>query len=178
MTGATHVVLAATATLILGQQSGHMPQGALAWGIVLGAALIPDIDEPRSTASNPAGLFNKLMPRWVQNFLNTPFQAISSSLRSVFGHRGATHYLIWPLVCGAIGWYYSLTMLWWLAWGYLLHLLADWVTQMGIPAFGPFRRRNFSILPKPLRIKTGGPVETLINTICWLYLLYAVYVYF
>lgn len=178
MTGATHVVIAAAATLIVGQQTGHTPQDLLAWGVILGAALIPDIDEPRSTASNPAGLFGKLMPRWVQTFLNTPFQAISSSLRSVFGHRGATHYLIWPLVCGALGWYYSLPLLWWLAWGYLLHLLADWVTQVGIPALGPVRRRNFSILPKPLRIKTGGPVETLINTICWLYLLYAVYRYF
>ncbi len=26
------------------------------------------------THSNPVGVFTKLIPRWVQNFLNTPFQ--------------------------------------------------------------------------------------------------------
>ena len=178
MTGPTHAVIAAVATVILGRETGMVPPGVLGWGLVILGALIPDIDEPRSTASNPAGLFSKLMPRWVQNFLNTPFQALSASLRSVFGHRGATHYLLWPALLIGWGWYNQSLLIGWLGWGVLLHELADWITRIGIPAAGPFYRKNFSILPKSLRIRTGGPVEDLINTACWLYLLYAVYVYF
>jgi inner membrane protein len=172
------VVIAAAATVILGQETGFSPPGILGWGVVLVGALIPDIDEPRSTASNPAGLFNKLMPRWVRDFLNTPFQAISSSLRSVFGHRGATHYLIWPIIMGGWAWYSETPLVAWFAWGYSLHELADLITRTGIPALGPFYRKNVSILPKPLRLKTGGAVEDLISTACWIYLIYAVYVYF
>ena len=178
MTGPTHVAIAAVATIILSQQTGQAPPDFMGWLIVLGGSLIPDIDEPKSTASNPAGLFAKLIPRWVRTMLNAPFQALSGAIRDVFGHRGATHYLIWPLVLIWFAQYGNAPVLWWLAWGYLWHELADWVTTMGIPALGPFQRQNFSILPKSLRIKTGGPMENLINTACWLYLLYSVYIYF
>ena len=177
MTGPTHVVLAAAVTVVVGQRVGFIP-GIWGWGALIVGSLLPDIDEPRSTASNPAGVFSKLVPRWVRDFLNAPFQAISRSLRSVFGHRGATHYLLWPLLMG--GWYYyydGSPLLAWFAWGYLLHLLADLVTRIGIPAFGPLYRKNVSLLPKRLRIKTGSAVEDLINTACWVYLIYAAYVY-
>ncbi len=178
MTGPTHAVLATAATIILGQKTGIFPPDVFGWSVILVGTLIPDIDEPKSTASNPAGLFNKLMPRWVQGFFNTPFRAMSKSLRSVFGHRGATHYLIWPFIMGGWAWYNNAPLLSWFAWGYLVHELADSITRVGIPAFGPFYPKNLSILPKRLRIKTGGPVEDLINTVCWIYLLYTVYIYF
>ena len=178
MTGPTHLAIAAVATVILGQQTGQVPPGLIGWITVLGGSLLPDIDEPHSTASNPAGLFTKIMPRWVQNMLNSPFRAISEAIRAVFGHRGATHYLIWPVMMIWLAGYSGTNWLWWLAWGYLWHQLADWITTMGIPAWGPFQRHTFSILPKGLRLKTGGPIEQLINTACWLYLLYTAYLYF
>ncbi len=178
MTGPTHLIIAAAATIALSQNTGHSPPGFTSWLALLAASLVPDIDEPKSTVSNPASIFNKLMPRWVQRFINTPFQAASSSIRSLFGHRGATHYLIWPFIMGWLAWYNSNVVLAWFAWGYLCHELSDWITRMGIPAAGPFYRKNFSILPKPMRLKTGGRVEDAINTACWLYLLYAIYVYY
>ena len=76
---------------------------------------------------------------------------------------------------GGLAWYCNLPLLAWFAWGYLWHELADWVTRTGIPAAGPFYRKNTSLLPKPLRIKTGSRVEQRLNTLCWLYLLYAVF---
>ncbi len=178
MIGPTHVVIALAATVFVSQESALNTPGFWGWAAIVGGSLIPDIDEPKSTASNPATIFNKLMPRWVQNFFNTPFQALSTSLRSVFGHRGATHYLIWPFLMAGFAWYNTTPLLAWFAWGYLCHELADWVTRMGIPAAGPFYRKTFSILPKPLRIKTGGSIEDLISTFCWIYLLYSIYVYF
>ena len=121
MTGATHIAIAAVATVIAGQKTGYFPPGVLGWTVVLGGSLIPDIDEPRSTASNPAGLVSKLVPRWVRDLVNIPFQAVSKSLRSVFGHRGATHYLIWPVIIIGVGWYTGSPLWAWFGWGYLLH---------------------------------------------------------
>ncbi len=177
MTGVSHVAVAAVATIILGQKTGYYPPGALGWTIMLVGSLTPDIDEPRSTASNPAGLFSKLVPRWVRDLINIPFQAISTALRSVFGHRGATHYLLWPIIFIGLGWYLQNPLLAWFGWGYLWHELADWITRMGIPAFGPVYRKNFSILPRLFRLKTGGPVEGLITTLSWLFILYTLFVY-
>jgi inner membrane protein len=172
------MAVAAVATIVLNQQTGQSPPGFMGWLIVLIGSLIPDIDEPRSTVSNPASLFAKLMPTWVQRMLNTPFQAISNGIRGVFGHRGATHYLLWPTLLFWFAWYNQAPLWGWFAWGYIWHELADWITRVGIPAWGPFYQKNVSILPKGFRLITGGPMEELINTLCWLYLLYSAYIYF
>ncbi|MEM7347279.1 MAG: metal-dependent hydrolase [Chloroflexota bacterium] len=178
MTGPTHLAIAAVATIVLNQETGMSPPGLMGWVVMLGGSLLPDIDEPKSTVSNPAGIFTKVMPRWVRDMINIPFRAASKSIRDVFGHRGATHYLLWPAIMFWLSWYNGSPLLWWFAWGYLWHELADWITKVGIPAAGPFYSKNITLFPKSFRVKTGGPVENLINTACWLYLLYSAYIYF
>ncbi len=178
VTGPTQVAIAAPVTINLGQESGQMPPGFVGWVAVLAGSLLPDIDEPRSMANNPAGLFAKILPRWLQNFFNTSFRAISDSIRSAFGHRGATHDLLWPTLAIWLTSVFNMPYFWWLAWGYLWHQLADWVTTTGIPAFGLFERKTFSLLLKGLGLKTDGPVETMLNPACWLVILFGLYRYF
>jgi membrane-bound metal-dependent hydrolase YbcI (DUF457 family) len=43
--------------------------------------------------------------------------------------------------------------------GYLSHILADSLTITGVPFLWPYRTREFSSLPKALRLRTGGRVE-------------------
>jgi hypothetical protein len=77
-------------------------------------------------------------------------------------HRGITH---WPLSAGAL-----LTGLWFglaglgsqesavtivvlfVGIGYVGHLCADVITRGGLPLLGPFRRRDFHVLPERVRI--------------------------
>jgi membrane-bound metal-dependent hydrolase YbcI (DUF457 family) len=71
--------------------------------------------------------------------------AASAAASMLFGHRGATHSLVFAvgatcmvaIICifFNIAWWYSLLF----GWGWLLHLLADATTEMGLPAlFWPF----------------------------------------
>ncbi len=175
MTGPTHAIIAASATLAYYEMTNSTPVGFLPWLIIIAGSLFPDIDEPHSTISKPLGIVGKMLPKWLQTMVHAPIQAFSDGISKVFGHRGVTHYLLWPALLGGLGWYQQSQILQWFSWGYLWHLLADWITKLGIPAFGPFYRKNVSFLPKKLRITTGSSAEMFINTVCWLYLFYAIY---
>jgi membrane-bound metal-dependent hydrolase YbcI (DUF457 family) len=71
--------------------------------------------------------------------------ALSAISSTLFGHRGATHSLVFAGIatCIAIGSCVYLNTAWWygllFGWGWLLHLLADATTETGLPAlFWPF----------------------------------------
>ena len=178
MTGPTHVIIATVATLVLRQQTELAPTDLRAWVMVWTGALLPDIDEPGSTISEPVSVVDKMVPNWVETMIHAPIKAVSGAIRALFGHRGATHYVLWPALLLLFGFWRNNDVIFWLGWGYLWHVLADWTTRRAIPAAGPFYRKAVHILPKPLRIRTGGPVETLISTVCWLYVFYSIYLYY
>lgn len=87
-------------------------------------------------------------------------------------HRKITH---WPLTAGAL-----LTGLWFglaeigsqegaaailvlfVAVGYVGHLLADGITRAGLPFLGPFWKRDFHLLPKRWRVRTGGKADAMV----------------
>ena len=95
--------------------------------------------------------------------------------QAAFGHRNLTHsllgvglfgYLAWYLI-GLLPSYWGLDPLWlWRAFiiGYGLHLLADALTEEGIPLLWP-AKHNYGFPPKPfeeVRIVAGGWFENLL----------------
>ena len=123
-------------------------------GAAMLGALLPDIDHPGSW------LGRRLMP-------------VSMLLSSLIGHRGLTHSLIAVVAMVAVIYWFSdvanATVLA-LAVGYLSHLGADAVTNSGIPALWPWRKRFTLALAS-----TGGVREWLITIaftglsvwLCW-----------
>ena len=143
---------------------------APACGAGVGAAvmggLAPDIDAEDSTIKRELGAAG----------------ALASTGLGLLGvkHRGLTHYGITAGLVAAGAWligrqfgYDDVGLAFGL--GYLSHILADAMTQHGVPLWGPLPGR-FHLLPKPLRLRTGSPAETLVFMVltlalavaCWL----------
>lgn len=115
------------------------------------AAKAPDIDNPDS---RPGRAANRLVP------------GMSTTIESLFGHRGLTHWASTGIAIGVtIGSLASLIhpTLWWIglaiAIGWLTHLAGDACTYQGVPAYGPFSNRPIR-LPYGKRIACGGKTET------------------
>jgi hypothetical protein len=72
MTGPTHVIIATVATLVLRQQTDFGPTDLLAWLMVWTGSLLPDIDEPSSTITQPVSVVDKMVPDWVEKTVHTP----------------------------------------------------------------------------------------------------------
>ena len=89
--------------------------------IVLGC-LLPDIDHTEST-------------------IGRRFKVLSLPISLVFGHRGAFHSLLSTGLIVYCAYYFQIPWLNWLAGGYLLHLLGDYLTPSGVPLFYPSRKR-------------------------------------
>lgn len=92
---------------------------------------------------------------------------VATGLARLLPHRGITHSLLTCLLLTG-GLALLLTAL--PAWptrgmplaflvGYVSHLAADGVTKTGVPLLLPLLRRRFHLLPRPLRITTGGGFE-------------------
>ena len=161
MVAKTHVVIGLTTLAgtdaLTGLVQPH-PFNGIPVGPVLGmvavmlGALAPDIDAKKSQIRyelGPAGL------------------AISSWLQSVgVQHRGLTHYGLTTIAIIAL----SALLGWWLDYldvglafglGYLSHVLADSLTIAGTPLLWPLKKKkNFHLLPRGLRLRTRGPVES------------------
>lgn len=95
--------------------------------VALGTAL-PDIDHPNST-------------------IGSQFKWLSWPIRVVFGHRTITHSLI---AVGAL-WYLATIFPWLnpLLFGYVGHLVGDWLTPAGLKLFWPFSKIHKSPFPIP-----------------------------
>ena len=121
--------------------------------VIIGA-LAPDLDaEEGSQLQYEMGEAGMAITQWLQSF--------------GVEHRGLTHYglstLIIIAVSTLIGWcvgYWDVGLS--LGLGYLSHVLADSMTIDGIPLWAPFSEKRFHILPKLLRVRSGGPVEPLV----------------
>lgn len=95
--------------------------------VVMLGAMLPDIDHPDSTVGKRV--------KW-----------LSYPIRVVFGHRGITHSLF--AVAVMLWFSYAANSIWlsWLALGYLLHLVGDYLTDSGIPLLYPLSRKRYRFL--------------------------------
>ncbi len=123
--------------------------GVVIAGVIAGS-LLPDIDEPES-------------------YIGKRFSALAEPINKLFGHRGASHYLIVPFiifVCAAFLSGTSSLFLWGLGFGYLFHILGDMMTLGGVyNALFPFgnKSKKYAILPKNFRFKTNSYPEHLLR---------------
>lgn len=134
MQGKTHILVGMAAGLALSQ-----PVTA-PFGIILGGigGLLPDIDHPNGTLSNRLPLL-RLLIFWIphRTFTHSLWAALAMLLPALLIHP--------VLIC-----------LWA---GYTLHIAADMATVRGIPLLYPLTRLNCYLLPRPLRLTTGGIME-------------------
>lgn len=83
-------------------------------------------------------------------------------------HRGPTHWLLTAiaLIVGTsyalAGRDYGAAVTLGLAVGYLGHLAADGMTLNGVPFLWPIWREDLHLLPRPMRVRMGSPVDTLL----------------
>lgn len=139
-------------------------------------ALLPDIDEPNSTIGKKT-------------------LGISNAIKMIFGHRGFTHsifciFFIAMLLLGvdilmkidyffeyfqnfisylhidSIDVKYTIKILGiGIVFGYILHIIGDMMTISGVPFLLPLRTKNYHVLPKYLRFKTGGALDYAIGAV-------------
>lgn len=87
-------------------------------------------------------------------------------------HRKVTHWLV-TTAAVLVGLRFGLTeagvdpdvvsaVVWFAGVGILGHLWADGITLAGVPFLGPFWRRDLHLLPKRLRVRTGGKADALV----------------
>jgi inner membrane protein len=165
MVGKTHVVFGLT-NLAVADIATRLIQPHLVQGIPAGpllcicaaiaGSLAPDLDSQEGSQ--------------FQYELGETGQAISKLFRLLgVKHRGLTHYGITTLIVMVV----SALLAWWAGYldvglafglGYLSHVFADSMTVAGTPLLWP-KKGRFHILPRALRFRTGGAVETLIFTV-------------
>ena len=145
----THILFASNCAL-MGSNLGVLSLGntlgqKIAFlGILAIGAVFCDIDEPRS-------------------FIGRKFKGLSHFLNFSFGHRGFTHFAIFPLILMGIFYFFftlgQLTLAFIL--GIFLHQAGDMLTKSGIKAyfFPFFRETSIGLLPKPMRFYTAGTFE-------------------
>jgi len=184
--GATH----AATGLLVGVALNEMTGDTTVWlpaAAALGG-LLPDIDEPRSMIAHlpgkgrnvaceatgsgaVAGLLN-LVVNLVTGMLEAVTVALAAFVKSMLGHRGATHSLALALgttvattlavvVLSGVaeantGFRIPLHVGPALGLGYLSHLVTDGMTQSGVPLLWPLTKKRVRMLPKPLAVRTGG----------------------
>ena len=127
-------------------------------GGILGG-LLPDIDHTQSSIGR------RLKP-------------VSMLLSALLGHRVVTHSLVAVVAMSFIAWCalrgldwlpeHSTSFVLGLSVGYLSHLLADWLTNSGIPLLWPMKRRFVA----PFAISTGSSIEYLIALGLYSWLIY------
>ena len=166
MTGKTHrtigMTAAAAAAAYLVWTAPHYAPATVAAVLLAGhiGALLPDMD---STAGEI----------WQSIPMGKVVGTVAS--KAAFGHRNLTHSLVGLALFGGASWwllshlpgYWGLEMAWvWRAFmiGYVSHLLADGITEEGIPLLWPVQHM-YGFPPRPfedVRIVTGGWFENLI----------------
>ena len=166
-----------------------IPLGMLAVAATLFGALLPDIDEPRALLVNaPSTAANRMarrtQPAWrveigpLSSLLRILLRALSAVLRLLAGgHRGATHWLISALAAGAAFWllgglvgYPQIGV--WILGGYLSHLVLDMFTPSGLEVLMPLSRRSVGLLPRALRVQTGGLMDAVFGVVLLMLALY------
>lgn len=143
----SHLVVAASGFAVyLRLVAGEPSAWPVDWSVFAGFSLamlgatLPDIDHPESTVGRRV--------KW-----------LSYPIRMLFGHRGITHSLFAVAGMFWLAFVFGNVWLSWLALGYLLHLVGDYLTDSGIPLFYPLSRRRHHFL---ITGSTNGASEPLI----------------
>ncbi|RDU53362.1 hypothetical protein CQA49_06860 [Helicobacter sp. MIT 00-7814] len=118
--------------------------------VALGA-VFPDVDEPNS-------------------FIGKKMPGFSHMVSCLFGHRGFTHFLIFPVLLLLAGIYLfpnCKDYIYAFCFGVFMHQVGDMLTKSGIPSyFFPFSfgflKHKAVLLPQILRIRTGSSIEMFI----------------
>jgi inner membrane protein len=142
MMAGTHILAGVIVGYTVGASAGLSPVELLALGAVGGlCAMIPDIDHPQSAIRRKTGLLGTMAAFWMK-------------------HRGITHTLLAVLLMLLIS---SLLVSPFVALvmtaAYASHLFLDACTPSGVPLFGPLSWRRVHLLPRGLRVRTGGFAE-------------------
>ncbi len=163
MTGPTHIALA-----LLAAQLVYSPAEPWGWAVIALGAVAPDLDSGGGLISRPS----QWLPRWAPfgGALDGAGKLASKTTRRLLGHRGPLHMPIAALALWVVAWRLGLPWLHWLAFGYAAHILADAFTKSGVPLFGPLSDRHVGLLPRRLRLRTGGGLEWLLAAVVWAYL--------
>lgn len=142
MMGSTHVQFGLIVGLGVGLAANATFPEATGLALIGGlAALLPDIDHPRSGIRQKMGTAGHLSLFWLS-------------------HRGLTHTALFALGVSLLSLFLAPPLIAWaICGGYASHLLADAVTRRGIPLWWPLSKRSFHALPRWMRIATGGRVE-------------------
>lgn len=162
MTGKTHQlfgIIAALGVVVAARQGVSPATGAAALVGAHFAALLPDIDQSGSTLWRSLP-FGRTAAAFVDPFLE--HRNLTHSLFGVVLVGWGLHALL-GLVPGV--WNWDGTLIWW-AWmaAYVSHLLADCITEQGIPILFPFGGM-MGFPPRPfhgIRILTGQWFENLV----------------
>jgi inner membrane protein len=138
--GHTHAVMGALTGALIAAHAGSSPSSMLLLaGTGAIAALLADIDHPRSMLRQRAGLLGTLAFWWLP-------------------HRGVTHTLWALLLVGVIAHVLAPgTVALVIGLAFASHLLLDMLTPVGIHPLLPLRWR----LRSPVTIRTGGRIEWL-----------------
>lgn len=177
MTGKTHIAIGIAATLTLSMDQPVKNQILLIGAAALGS-LIPDLDHPKAKLNQKLLLFKNsffktmfylffsglfLYIYYIKDLRHFLFLGIGSLFISVSTHRGFTHsiigFLSFSFLTKLITSEYNLDFLAnGFIIGYLLHLLADFLTYKGIKLFYPLDINVSS----PIVIKVNSSFEKLI----------------
>lgn len=144
---AGHLVMGVGLAMGFNYARPYLPWEATA--IILGAAcgavgaLLPDIDHPNATASQKLGVARGSGPLGVFGWLGGIFRAMLG------GHRGFTHTLVCALLIGAALWQWTPLHLFPYAMAFFIgwcsHLIADMLTEQGVPLFWPLITRRIGL---------------------------------
>lgn len=118
---------------------------------VVAGSLFPDIDEPGSYIGR------KL---W---FLAWPIKILAQFI-PIFRHRGATHFLILPLLLMITSYFIGSLILTAFAIGWIAHTVGDMLTVTGIRGYlyPILPNSRIRLLPEPVAFQTGGIIEGLL----------------
>lgn len=144
--GHTHILAGVCAGLGVAAYMHASPLDSLVLaGLAGAAALLPDIDHPKSDIRQKLGLLGTFTFGWMS-------------------HRGITHtWILWALLSALALLFLPAPVALALIAGYASHLIADMATRSGLPVFWPITEAKFYVLPYPIRVRTGSIVESLLD---------------
>ncbi|GEM_PF-2122187 len=163
MTGPSHIVLALASSVALSRATGFVPSPVEILILCVGA-LLPDIDGD-GVITRPGTILKNFLGRTLSQLLDAIVAPFALIIRLLFGHRGVTHALIVPGILFFVE--LSVGVSHWLSFGYLTHILGDFLTPKGVPLFSPFVKYSFSLKV----FKTGSILEWIIVSVLFLYMI-------
>ena len=168
MRNRTHQAVGAAVTLAVcaAADSSGLVAAAAVCASLLGSRL-PDADQPGARIHRRTRLERRsIVVRLAGRVLRLPMTIFAALAQ----HRGAAHWLVSGAAtaiflagtAGALWPPLRLPIFIGASCGYSAHLLADACTPHGAPLLGPFSARRVHLLPRRMRVVTGGAGDLLV----------------